>query len=516
MKIHLPKFLRKWSKKKIIWTIIILIVVLFFAWLFFGRGKDLSSLQTTKATLQNLEQTVLTTGQVVSGVSLDLSFQSSGIVKQVLVKEGAKVYSGQTLAILDQSIARANLIIAEGSFAQVKANYEKLLAGATSEDIKIVEDSVISSQQDLDNAYQDALTYLDDAYIKLYNSQTTVTSIKDTYFYVADPEGIKVQESKNVISQSTTDIKKNIDKARATLNNFDIDYAISEAIISLNNSSEALKIIRDMCDQGIYNTRVSTTDKILIDTQRGLINTGLLNVTNSQQLISSYKIALTKAENQLALKKASARKEDIDLYKAQMLSAEGQVASARATLNNTILTAPISGTITLVDTKIGQLATATARVMILQDISSLHTESDVSEANIASLKLGQAIDYTFDALGPDKHFVGTVLAIDPASTVISGVVNYKIKGSLNNIPDIKPGMTANMTIMVAKKDNVLAIPYSAVINKNKKQYTRIITDAKTKTFKEVEVQTGMQADGGLIEILSGLQEGQEVVTYLKS
>jgi len=238
-------------------------------------------------------------------------------------------------------------------------------------------------------------------------------------------------------------------------------------------------------------------------------------ISNSQQTISSYKIALTKAQNQLTLKRASARQEDIDLYKAQMLSAEGQVASAKANLNNTILTSPISGTITLVDTKIGQLATASIKVMVLQDISSLHTESDVSEANIASLKLGQTIDYTFDALGPDKHFTGTILTIDPASTVISGVVNYKIKGSLENIPDIKPGMTANMTILVAKKDNVLAIPYSAVINKNKKQYTRIITDEKTKTFKEVEVQTGMQADGGLIEITSGISEGQEVVTYLK-
>jgi HlyD family secretion protein len=515
MKIHLSKFLRKWSKKKIIWTVIIILIIAGISWLIFGRGKDLSSIQTTKATLQNLEQTVLTTGQVVSGVSLDLSFQGSGIVRQVLVKEGGKVYSGQTLAILDQSIAKANLIIAEGSFAQAKANYEKLIAGSTAEDIKVYEDTVTSAKQDLSNAYGDALTYLEDAYIKIYNSFTTISTIKDTYFSSADQEGIRFQNSKDIISQNLTIVKSNLDKARASQKNYDIDTALSETQKALNSSSEALKIIRDTVDEGIYNSRVTSTDKTSIDTQRGYINTATINITNSQQAIFSYKLALTKAESQLTLKKASARKEDIDLYKAQMLSAEGQVASARATLNNTVLTAPISGTITLVDTKIGQLATATVKVMILQDISSLHTESDVSEANIASLKVGQTIDYTFDALGPDKHFTGTVLTIDPASTVISGVVNYSIKGGLENIPEVKPGMTVNMTIVVAKKDNVLAVPSLAVINKNNKKYIRVITDSKLKTFSEVEVKTGLQADGGLIEILSGISDGQEVVTYLK-
>ncbi|KKP33044.1 MAG: hypothetical protein A2312_01295 [Candidatus Staskawiczbacteria bacterium RIFOXYB2_FULL_32_9] len=515
MKIHIPKFLKKWSKKKIIWTIIILLTIGFFAWLFFGRGKDLSSIQTTKATLQNLEQTVLTTGQVVSGISLNLSFQGSGIIKQVLVKEGNKVYSGQTLAVLDQASALANLTIAQGSFAQAKANYEKLLAGSTPEDIKVVEDSVTSAKQDLDNAYQDALTYLDDTYIKIYNSYKVAESMQNDYFYASDQQGIKARDAKNKILENVTNVKSYLDKAKVNQNNSDIDIALSKTAISLDNVSYSLKIIRDMCDDGIYYSTISSTDKASLDTQKGYINTATTNISNSQQTISSYKIALTKAQNQLTLKRASARQEDIDLYKAQMLSAEGQVASAKANLNNTILTSPISGTITLVDTKIGQLATASIKVMVLQDISSLHTESDVSEANIASLKLGQTIDYTFDALGPDKHFTGTILTIDPASTVISGVVNYKIKGSLENIPDIKPGMTANMTILVAKKDNVLAIPYSAVINKNKKQYTRIITDEKTKTFKEVEVQTGMQADGGLIEITSGISEGQEVVTYLK-
>src|SRR5262249_35815428 len=156
-----------------------------------------------------------------------------------------------------------------------------------------------------------------------------------------------------------------------------------------------------------------------------------------------------------------------------------------------------SGTITSVDIKTGELATASKEVISLQDVNDLHAEADVSEANIASLQLGQPIDYTFDALGPDQHFSGKVLSINPASTVISGVVNYLVKGSLENIPQVKPGMTANMTIMVAQKSGALAVPSTAIINKNNAYYVRVIDDPKKLTYHEVQVQEGLQADGGL-------------------
>ena len=76
-------------------------------------------------------------------------------------------------------------------------------------------------------------------------------------------------------------------------------------------------------------------------------------------------------------------------------------------------------------------------------------------------------------------------------------------------------MTANMTILVAKKDNVLAVPSTAIINNNGNQYVRVIDNAKTKTYHQVQVQTGLQADGGLVEITSGLADGQEIIVYMK-
>ncbi len=295
----------------------------------------------------------------------------------------------------------------------------------------------------------------------------------------------------------------------------DIDAAVSQMVLELNKVYDDVNIIRTQCEQGIYFYKVTATDKATVDAQKTAVNGALSATTTLQQSLASLKLALQKSEDQLNVTTAPPTQADIDVAKAQILSAQGQVDAAQTVVNNQVITAPLPGTITQVDIKVGEQGVPSKEAIALQDINDLHAEADVSEANVASIQIGQPIDYTFDALGPDQHFAGRVLTINPASTVISGVVDYLVKWSLDNVPGVKPGMTANMTILVAKKDGALAVPSTAVINKNSKQYVRVIDDAKNKTYHEVQVQTGLQADGGLVEITSGLNDGQEIVTYLK-
>jgi len=256
-----------------------------------------------------------------------------------------------------------------------------------------------------------------------------------------------------------------------------------------------------------YATGVATA-KSTID---GLSTT----LISYKQAVKSAEASLLSAQASLALTEAPARIEDLSIAEAQVLSAEGQMHSAQTNLNNTIISAPTSGTITHIDIKLGELATASVEVMKLLNIGELHTEAQVSEADISSIQVGQVIDNTFDALGPDRHFLSKVLTVNPASTLVSGVVNYKVTGSLENITGIKPGMTANMTIHVEEKKDVLVAPSSSILNRDGKKYIRVIEDSKTKTFTEIEVTTLLEADGGLVEITSGLNGGEEVVTYIK-
>src|SRR3989344_8396030 len=109
--VRLKKF---FTKKKIIWTVILLIA-LFSIWFFFLRNSSNGSIQTAKVVRQDVKKTVLTTGQVVSSTDLSLSFQTSGYVRRINVKEGDIVKAGQVLAVLDQNNALATLDSAKGA-----------------------------------------------------------------------------------------------------------------------------------------------------------------------------------------------------------------------------------------------------------------------------------------------------------------------------------------------------------------------------------------------------------------
>jgi len=492
----IPKFLKR---KRNIWIISILVVIILIVGYFIFAAKNNSgNIQTGYAKKQNLQETVLSTGQVVSGTNLNLSFQSGGVVRNVNVKEGDTVAQGQTLATLNESSALASL-------TQAKANYDKLINGATENDIQSSQDAVDSAKVNLNNAYNSAFSALNNGYTAIFNAYSVAKSIQDTYFLAAD-------SSWNLVHQNTANINNNVTVAQNSINQPNttdaMDLAISNSANSLASVLASLQVIRDQTNTDAYKNTVTAADKSSLDTQKAAVSSALSAVNSLQNSVASDKVALQTAEDNLSTKKAPARQEDID-------SAQAQVDAAQAIVNNLIITAPVSGTITQVDVKVGEQATPSKEVMVLQNVNDLHAEADVSEANIATLQVGQPIDYTFDALGPDQHFSGKVLTINPASTVISGVVDYLVKGSLDNIPGIKPGMTANMTILVAKKDNALAVPSTAIINNNNKQYVRVIDNAKTKAYHQVQVQTGLQADGGLVEITSGLADGQQIVTYVK-
>jgi HlyD family secretion protein len=577
------------TRKKIIWSIIIILVIAL-VWYFVAKGKNQAgNIQTAAASVQNLKQTVLTTGQVVSATDLSLSFQGSGVVKEVLVKAGDKVKSGDTLATLNQANAQAALVSAQGAFAQANANYQRVLAGATAEQIKVSQEAVNAARVAYNNAVTQLTTVQQTTAATLSQAQKTLTDLQspttladnkrsailttistqlasvksavDQEQQILDDDNLEptfgvtdlaaLTNFKSAFSQ----VKPLLDAANASLalaqgykSDVNIDQAVSDAINALNQNISALNYCFVALSNSIpsstitqaqldaYKTAISTalasenpgvasiraarqalTDA-LTAASNAVINAGLAQtqqIAAAQNQINSAQAALQQVEANLNQQQAKAKPADINIAKAQILSAQGQVEAAQAALANLIIKAPAEGTITQVDIKVGEQASAMQPVMVLQDISSLHAEAYVSEANVASLKIGQPVDYTFDALGPDRHFNGQILTINPASTVISGVVNYLVKADLPSIPEIKPGMTVNMTVLVASKDNVLAVPNSAVINNSGRYFIRIINDPKKNTFYQAEVQTGLSADGGLVEIIGGLEAGQTIVTYIK-
>ncbi|PJA85096.1 MAG: hypothetical protein CO143_03025 [Candidatus Moranbacteria bacterium CG_4_9_14_3_um_filter_45_14] len=116
---------------------------------------------------------------------------------------------------------------------------------------------------------------------------------------------------------------------------------------------------------------------------------------------------------------------------------------------------------------------------------------------------------TFDAFSADEIVLAKVADIATSATIIQDVVSYVVKFELSTSDArLKDGMTANIDIETARRDNVLMVPFRALTKENGKTYAEV--KQADGTFVRTEVKTGLEGDDGTIEIKSGLKEGDEV------
>jgi HlyD family secretion protein len=499
------------TKKRIIWGVIILLVVGPIVYKIV-KGKDTSkNIVTETVRKQNIRQTVLSTGQVVSGTDLSLSFKASGVVERVNVKEGEKAQKGQILGSLSQRDQLASLTSARGTLAQAQANYNKVLAGSSNEDVAVSQVALDNAKSVLENTEKQQQVLVDNAYKALLNSGLSAIAGNGNTASVTA-----------TISGTYTDTKQGVYKVSIYSTGAGLRFKLD----GLETSDGPADVTpQPMGTKGLYiqfsDKYVPSNNTWTVSIPNTQASTYVTNYNAYQAALETQRTSIAAAKNSVSsaqaaldLKKAQARPADVQAAQAQILSASGQVLAAEASLENTVVRAPADGTITKVDVKVGEQSTALKEVFVLQDVDNLHAESFVSEANIASLKPGQAVDYTFDTLGADRHFKGTIEFVNPSSVVNQGVVNFKVIATMEKVPEIKPGMTANMTVLISEKENVLAIPLRAIISNGSKK-VRVIDNSEKKTYHEVEVTTGLEADGGVIEVLSGLNDGQEIVTFIK-
>ena len=207
-----------------------------------------------------------------------------------------------------------------------------------------------------------------------------------------------------------------------------------------------------------------------------------------------------------------------DAQRARIKSAEEGIVSVESQIRDTYMYSPIDGMILKrnVDPFETTVANSPTPVFTVGDPSNLEIETFVPESDITKIQLGQNAAVTFDALTPQDIFSAKVIEIDPDSTVIQDVVDYRIKLKLDNLdPRIKSGMSANIDIHTAKVANVLMIPIRAVQTEGNNNFAQILnSDGKSTT--KVQVKTGLSGDEGMIEVKSGLSQGQKVVTFVQT
>jgi HlyD family secretion protein len=521
------------SKKT--WIALMLIVVLVIVGFSFFRGKKASKYETAKAERGNLVQTVDATGKIESSNDLSLHFDGMGIVENVRVKEGDAVRAGQWLTNL--SLSQLNAAV-----AQAQASLDQKLAGATPEAIAVSEKQVESAdialkktqdtlndttslaEQNLSAKYTYALNILDDTYLKMYNAYIAAKNIQTTYFAGYDQESLSVRSNLDYNIERQKDYTKTaVDLAKSTKKREDIDSAVFQAKSSLGYMLSGLTAVRDACDGVAYKNVVTSTEKTSLDTHKGYIAAAQTTIstlqsdiailkTQNDNNINSAQAAVDAAKANLELQQATydslvAKPRDVDI--AYYQAALDQAVASR---NKAIIYAPIEGVVTKVNKKKGELITSSETMI---ELLSPHYEIqvDVPETDVVKVKVNDEAEITLDALGPDVKFKGKVLTVDPASTEIQDVVYYAVKVAIEDSGNetIKPGMTADVLVSTDSRSNVLFIPSRAVLTRTEtdEKYVRVLL--KDGKVEERTVKLGLKADDGKVEVLSGLNEGEEIV-----
>lgn len=203
------------------------------------------------------------------------------------------------------------------------------------------------------------------------------------------------------------------------------------------------------------------------------------------------------------------------------------VKTAQTNLSYATITSPIDGIILSRDVEEGQTVASSFSTptlfTIAKDLTDMRVIADIDEADIGEVREGQKVRFTVDAF-PDDTFEGCVTQVRQQATTESNVVTYEVVISAPNPKlKLKPGLTANVTIITKEVKDVLCVPIAALHfapNENLLQEGEEIDDVNAphkvwvhdgNTFRAIAVQIG-ETNGVLTQITSGLKGGEEVIT----
>lgn len=274
-----------------------------------------------------------------------------------------------------------------------------------------------------------------------------------------------------------------------------------------------------------------------------------LDKTNLMSELSTQKANLSSAESKLAYQKSNFDRYET-LFKKGLVSADDfenarlaylqaqesvttakeSVQRAQTNLSYATITSPIDGVVLSKSVEEGQTVAASFNTpelfTIAQDLTNMQVVADVDEADIANVKQGARVTFTVDAY-PDDVFQGSVTQVRQSATTTNNVVTYEVVISAPNADlKLKPGLTANVTIITQEKADVLGVPVAALRFtplQNMLEPEGKIVDCKGKSkvwvkngknLEAIAVQTGI-SNGNLTEV-TGVDAGKEVITGFSS
>jgi HlyD family secretion protein len=396
------------GKKKLLLGGGLMAAVVFAGFYFWGNDSSTPQYMTARVERGNLRNTVTATGALQAVTTVQVGSQASGTISALYADFNSVVKKGQVIAQLDPSTAKAQVDQANANLQQARAS----LANARA--------AVVNSQAGVSDAQAKSLA----ARSTVQNTQAGVSGAE------ANVAVLKAQQDDalSLLKQQESLLKAGVIAQR--------DYDVA---VTAYKTAEAR-----------YNQAVAQLNQAKSSEQ----SSATAGIAQSQAAIEQSKAQVQQAQAQVAQ------------AQAQVQQAQAALSVAQVNLSHTTITSPIDGVVVSRDVNVGQTVAASLSAptlfTIANDLTAMQVIANIDQADIGLVEQAKSVRFSVDAF-PGKEFDGKIeqMRLNPVN--VQNVVTYNVVIDVDNPEQkLKPGMTANLTITIDERNNVLKVPNSAL------------------------------------------------------
>ena len=387
-----------------------------------GNNASAAEYLTARVERGNLRNTVTATGAVQAVTTVQVGSQASGTISALYADFNSAVKKGQVIAQLDPSTAQAQV-------SQARANLEQAQAG------------------------------LQQARAGLVASRAGVSSSR----------------------AGVSDAQAKASAAGSTAQNQLAGVASAEANVSvlkaqLDDAASVLRQEESLLRSGVISQRQLETAQTALKTAQARYNQALAQLNQaklSERSAASAGQAQAAAQIQQSQSQVEQSQAQVGQAQAQVLNAQAQVEQARAALQltevnlaHTTIRSPIDGVVVSRDVDVGQTVAASLSAptlfTIAQDLTQMQVIANIDQADIGLVEQAKGVRFDVDAF-PGQEFTGAIQQIRLNPVNAQNVVTYNVVIDVKNPEQkLKPGMTANLTITIDERANVVKVPNAAL------------------------------------------------------
>ncbi|NLS78880.1 MAG: efflux RND transporter periplasmic adaptor subunit [Chloroflexi bacterium] len=472
-------------------------------------AEDLTS--TAQVTRGDMAEVVRLAGQVIPLDSRQLTFGTvGGAVREVLVRQGQEVEKDQELVKLDTSDlerrlyeSQADLKVAEAILAEAQRAASQTDIAQAEAELASAEYALSQAKYDLELATKAGLAPLEEA---VANAKAAVQEAQDQLammeiqLNLSSIRTLEYQQAffQRAIRDAQTDAERK-DNQEALA---DVERKMLQARTSRANSMQEMR------------DRIADMKEAQAQAEAKLerVRSGQEDPTKTLRLAQEQATAQAEAaRKKLEDLRAGLDTDAIKAARTAFQAAEARVKDIEDLIAATTLRAPFSGIVFATFVTPDQTVGPSDNIIYLVDAKTLRVRAQASEMDVVRLQLGQPVRITFDTY-PGLMFDGEMLELPLRGAQSQGISAFPIVTSLDpGESDIRPGMVANLRVVIGEKLDVLMVPTAAIRYQGIDTY--VVLPGADGTTEQRSVEIGMN-DGIMAEVLSGLSEGETVLMPL--